>query len=119
MSIGTTECPDKNEISCDELGCYISGSYRHSQILINKAFEKFSIGHGQYVFMLFIYFNEGTSQIKLSRELGLDKTTTAKALKRLEAEGYIERRQNTDDKRYYELYRQALVMKFFRRCGLR
>ena len=89
MSIGKTECPDKNEISCDELGCYISGSYRHSQILINKAFEKFSIGHGLYVFMLFIYFNEGTSQIKPSRELGLDKTTTAKALKRLEADDFL------------------------------
>jgi len=104
MNIEWRECPEKNGISCDVLGRYISGTYRHSQILINRAFEKFNIGHGQYIFMLFVYFNEGVSQKEVSRELGLDKTTTAKALKRLESEGYLERRQCSEDKRYYELY---------------
>ena len=104
MSVEWGKCPEKNGISCDVLGRYISGAYRHSQVLINKAFEQFDIGHGQYFFMLFVYFNEGVSQKEVSRELGLDKTTTAKALKRLESIGYIERRQSKTDKRFYELY---------------
>lgn len=108
MNLEWDECPEKNGISCDILGRYISGTYRHSQILINRAFEKFNIAHGQYIYMLFIYFNEGVSQKDVSRELGLDKTTTAKALKHLEERGYIERRQSTEDKRFYELYVTAL-----------
>jgi len=108
MSIEWRECPEKNGISCDVLGRYISGTYRHSQVLINRAFEKFKIGHGQYIYMLFVYFNEGVSQKDVSRELGLDKTTTAKALKHLEGQGYIERRQSVEDKRFYELYMTKL-----------
>jgi len=108
MNIEWNECPEKNGISCDVLGRYISGTYRHSQILINRAFEKFKIGHGQYIYMLFIYFNEGVSQKDVSRELGLDKTTTAKALKHLEGLGYIERKQSDNDKRFYELYMTKL-----------
>lgn len=104
MSIEWGRCPEKNGLNCDILGRYISGAYRHSQILINRAFEKFNIAHGQYFFMLFVYFNEGVSQKDVSRELGVDKTTTAKALKHLEEIGYIERVQSVTDKRYYELY---------------
>lgn len=97
-------CPNEGEINNDFLGRYIAGACRYSQILINKAFEQFGIAHGQYLFMFFIYFNEGVSQKIVSRELGVDKTTAAKALKFLEKLGYIKRIQSESDKRFYELY---------------
>ncbi len=47
---------------------------------------------------------EGLSQKKLSEELLIDKTTTAKAIGKLEAEGYVHREVDPTDKRHHRLY---------------
>ena len=46
----------------------------------------------------------GISQKDLAEKLKKDKTTIAKAIKRMESAGYIERRRDEIDKRVYKLY---------------
>ncbi|PTM58737.1 MarR family winged helix-turn-helix transcriptional regulator [Desmospora activa] len=85
-------------------GKYISAIYRHLQILISDRLQPYRIGSGQYIFLLTIAKKEGISQKALSKELLIDKTTTAKAIKKLEAEGYVQRETDPNDKRYHLLY---------------
>lgn len=86
------------------IGKRISMLYRHSQIYINDRLKKYNIGSGQYMFLLNLYENSGINQDHLSELLMIDKATTARAIKKLEKEGYVLRKVNSQDKRSYEIY---------------
>ena len=88
----------------ESFGRYISAIYRHMQILINHELSQFGIGSGQYVFLGEIARNEGISQKELSKIIQIDKTTTTKAMKKLEEEGYIYRIPDPSDNRYNNLH---------------
>lgn len=88
----------------DSFGRYISVIYRHLQILLNHHLKPYGIGSGQYIFLSAIHGNQGISQKDLTNLIKIDKTTTAKALKKLEENGFVYRVHDADDKRYYKLY---------------
>ncbi|WP_432408955.1 MarR family winged helix-turn-helix transcriptional regulator [Wukongibacter sp. M2B1] len=88
----------------ESFGKYIGAIYRHQQIIINQKLKPYGIGSGQYIFLIKIYENEGISQKELSKLISIDKTTTAKAIKKLEEEVYIYRIKDPEDKRYHKLY---------------
>ncbi|MGQ7871627.1 MarR family winged helix-turn-helix transcriptional regulator [Bacillus sp. 1A] len=85
-------------------GRYISAIYRHLQILTTARLQPYRIGSGQYIFLMVLAEKEGISQKALSEELLIDKTTTAKAIRKLEAEGYVQREIDPTDNRYNLLY---------------
>ena len=86
------------------IGRWISILFRCGQGFANKRFEKFNFGSGQYIFLLNLYRKDGISQEEISEHLKIDKATTAKALKRLESDGYITRTVDEFDKRAYKVY---------------
>lgn len=88
----------------ESYGKYISAIYRHLQILIAAELAPFRIGSGQYIFLMAIANKERITQKALSEELLIDKTTTAKAIAKLEAEGYVRRESDPADNRYHLLY---------------
>jgi DNA-binding MarR family transcriptional regulator len=88
----------------ESYGKYISAIYRHLQILIAAELAPYRIGSGQYIFLLVIAHKERITQKALSEELLIDKTTTAKAIAKLEAEGYVRREPDPADNRYHLLY---------------
>lgn len=59
------------------------------------------LGAGQVLFLTKLHENRDVSQDELSELLCFDKGTTAKALKKLEEDGYILRRRDETDKRGY------------------
>lgn len=85
-------------------GQYISAIYRHMQILISAELAPYRIGSGQYIFLMAIAFQQPITQKALSKKLLIDKTTTAKAITKLEAEGYVRREADPADNRYQLLY---------------
>ncbi|MFH5183787.1 MarR family winged helix-turn-helix transcriptional regulator [Paenibacillus sp. TAB 01] len=85
-------------------GQYISAIYRHMQILISAELAPYRIGSGQYIFLMAIAFRQPITQKALSEVLLIDKTTTAKAIAKLEAEGYVWREADPADNRYNLLY---------------
>lgn len=83
---------------------HISVLYRYGQSYIAKRLELFNIGSGQYVFLMALYRKGGISQEELSNYLKIDKGTTAKAIKKLEEEGYLVRDIDLRDKRAYKVF---------------
>lgn len=86
------------------IGRWISILYRYRQNYLSKRLEPFNIGSGQYFFLLVLSKNNGISQEGLSDYLKIDKATTAKAIKKLEEEGYVTRAVDNADKRAYQVY---------------
>ncbi|GAA3400228.1 MarR family winged helix-turn-helix transcriptional regulator [Paenibacillus hodogayensis] len=85
-------------------GQYISAIYRHMQVLITSELAPYRIGSGQYIFLMAIALQQPITQKELSEKLLIDKTTTAKAISKLEAEGYVWREADPADNRYHLLY---------------
>ncbi len=63
-----------------------------------------NISRGQYIYILYLYENEGANQYDISQSLLIDKTTVAKALKKLEANKLIMRKTDPRDKRRVKVY---------------
>lgn len=90
-----------NDIS---FGKYISVLYRYTQIIINHQLKEYGLGSGQYLFLIAIAKSPGINQKELTARMMNDKATTAKALSKLEALGYIERKKDEADRRYYKIF---------------
>ncbi len=88
----------------DPLGKYISTIYRHAMMYANKYLKPFNISGGQLSFLLALFEHNGITQEELSKYLNIDKSTTAKAIKSLEQNGYITRKTSEQDKRAYNVY---------------
>lgn len=88
----------------ESIGRYSAAIYRLSQSIFNNRLKELDISSGQYDFFLVIAKNEGISQKELGDRLYVEKSTTAKAVKHLEAKGYIYKKQVMKDKRYSSLY---------------
>lgn len=92
---------------CNEnrhLGKYISQLYRKGSVFINREVDKFGIGSGQFMFLLEVYIQDGKNQEEISERLKIDKGTTARALKKLEEQGFITREKDECDKRSNKIY---------------
>ncbi|MBU7018523.1 MAG: MarR family transcriptional regulator [Theionarchaea archaeon] len=86
------------------LGRFISCIYRYTQMYIGKELEKYRIGSGQFSFLMTLYRRDGITQEDLANLLHVDKATSARAVKNLEKEGYIARKEDAEDKRKYRVF---------------
>lgn len=83
----------------------ISAIYRYSQTYIGRNIRKYRIGQGQWAFLTQLLFNyDGITQEELSEILNIDKANTARALKKLESEGYVYREEDPKDSRKKLVY---------------
>jgi DNA-binding MarR family transcriptional regulator len=81
------------------IGKYISIIYRQGKCYINKKLEPYGIGSGQFIFLSILYHKDGIRQEEIADFLHIDKGTTARAIRRLEEEGYIYRKIDSKDHR--------------------
>jgi len=87
-----------------ELVQTISILYRYQVIILNQRLANYGIKTGLAPFILSILNSPGISQIKLSRELCIDKATTTKAVTKLIQGDFIEKVSDQKDKRAFKLY---------------
>lgn len=66
-------------------------------------YKQFNLQKGQYLFITRVCENPGINFIELSNMLKVDKTTTTKAVKKLVDIGYLNKKQDENDKRGYDL----------------
>ncbi len=92
------------EEECRQIGRYISQLYRKGSTFINKGVSKYGIGSGQFMFLLELYIKDGKNQEEIAEALKMDKGTTARALKKLEEEGFVTRIKDVNDKRANKIY---------------
>lgn len=83
----------------------ISAIYRYSQTYIGRNIRHYNIGQGQWAFLTQLLFNyDGITQEELSEILNINKANTARALKKLEDEGYVHRVEDPNDARKKIVY---------------
>ncbi len=86
------------------IGRYISHLYRNGQTFINRELDKYNISSGQFMFLLELYNEDGKNQEEISENIKIDKTTTTRAIKKLEERGFIYRIKDENDKRANKIY---------------
>lgn len=77
---------------------------RCSQTISDIEFREIQLEKGQYILVVRICENPGISQEELSNMIKVDRTTVAKAIKKLVEKGYVEKIANKNDRRSWGLY---------------
>ena len=70
----------------------------------NIEFKEFDLTKGQYLYVVRICENPGMIQEKLADMIMVDRTTAARAIKKLEMNGFIEKRNDAHNKKIKKLY---------------
>ncbi len=72
---------------------------------MSRELKPYGFGWGDYDFLMMLYYGkEGVSQENLAKILTVSKTTSMRAIKKLESEGYIFRKRDENDRRAYKIY---------------
>jgi DNA-binding MarR family transcriptional regulator len=86
------------------LGKWISVLYRCRKSYASRMLEPYGITGCQYLYLLVLHRSNGLSQEKISDALKIDKTTTAKAIRKLEDNGFVKRDSDASDKRVNNVF---------------
>lgn len=70
----------------------------------NIEFKDLDLTRGQYLYLVRIYENPGIIQEKLAEMIKVDRTTAARAIKKLEMQGFIQKRPDEQNKKIKKLY---------------
>ncbi|MFE3974388.1 MULTISPECIES: MarR family winged helix-turn-helix transcriptional regulator [unclassified Peribacillus] len=70
----------------------------------NIEFKEFDLTKGQYLYLVRICENPGIIQEKLAEMIKVDRTTAARAIKKLEIQGFIEKKNDEGNKKIKKLY---------------
>ena len=66
----------------NSIATYVEQLARMIETIYEDTLTDTSLNRGQYAYILYLYENEGANQYDISRDLLIDKTTVAKALKK-------------------------------------
>jgi DNA-binding MarR family transcriptional regulator len=86
------------------VGRIVSCIHRFTHIHLNNELEPYNIGIGQLHFLMKLYKKDGINQEMLAHCLQTDKATSARAIEKLEKEGFVKRKIDQTDKRAYKIY---------------
>ena len=78
----------------------------------NIEFKEVDLTRGQYLYLVRICENPGIIQEKLAEMIKVDRTTTARAIKKLESNGMIERLEDKENKKLYPTKKGAEIYPF-------
>lgn len=70
----------------------------------NIEFKEYELTKGQYLYLVRICENPGIFQDKLAEMIKVDRTTAARAIKKLEIQGFIEKREDDHNKKIKKLF---------------
>ncbi|WP_400247692.1 MarR family winged helix-turn-helix transcriptional regulator [Niallia sp. JL1B1071] len=70
----------------------------------NIEFKEHNLTKGQYLYLVRICENPGIIQEKLSEMIKVDRTTAARAIKKLEINGFIEKKDDQHNKKIKKLF---------------
>jgi DNA-binding MarR family transcriptional regulator len=70
----------------------------------NIEFKEYDLTKGQYLYLVRICENPGIIQEKLAEMIKVDRTTAARAIKKLEMQGFIDKRDDDSNKKIKKLF---------------
>lgn len=77
---------------------------RALESISNIEFKEFDLTKGQYLYLVRICENPGIIQEKLAEMIKVDRTTAARAIKKLEMNGFIEKKDDQQNKKIKKLF---------------
>lgn len=78
--------------------------HRALDSIANIEFKDFALTRGQYLYLVRIVENPGIIPDKLAEMIKVDRTTTARAVKKLEDTGFIEKKSDEQNKKIKRLF---------------
>ena len=72
--------------------------------IANIEFKEYDLTRGQYLYLIRICENPGIIQEKLADMIKVDRTTAARAIKKLEANGFIEKRADAANRKIKRIF---------------
>lgn len=70
----------------------------------NIEFKEYDLTRGQYLYLVRICENPGIIQEKLAEMIKVDRTTAARAIKKLELNGFIEKKDDEHNKKIKKIF---------------
>ncbi|MEC0184644.1 MarR family transcriptional regulator [Paenibacillus peoriae] len=70
----------------------------------NIEFKEYDLTKGQYLYLVRICENPGIIQEKLAEMIKVDRTTASRAIKKLEINGFIEKKEDNHNKKIKKLF---------------
>ncbi|ULT59293.1 MarR family transcriptional regulator [Neobacillus drentensis] len=70
----------------------------------NIEFKEYDLTKGQYLYLVRICENPGIIQEKVAEMIKVDRTTAARAIKKLEMNGFIEKKDDANNKKIKKLF---------------
>lgn len=70
----------------------------------NIEFKEYNLTKGQYLYLVRICENPGIIQERLAEMIKVDRTTAARAIKNLEIQGFIEKREDKHNQKIKKLF---------------
>lgn len=70
----------------------------------NIEFKEYDLTKGQYLYLVRICENPGIIQEKVAELIKVDRTTAARAIKKLEMNGFIEKKEDDQNKKIKKLF---------------
>ena len=84
-------------------GALLSILYRNHHIYLNTALKPYGLSAGQFPALMFLYHHPGCMQEDITRHFTIDKGTVARAIQRLEEEGYVTKETDPENRRAVQL----------------
>lgn len=94
MKVDTPETPTSNFRRNEVAGVFIS----------NIEFKEYELTKGQYLYLVRICENPGIIQEKLAEMIKVDRTSAARAIKKLELNGFIQKEKDNHNKKIKRLF---------------
>ncbi len=79
----------------------------------NIEFKEYDLTKGQYLYLVRVCENPGIIQEKLAEMIKVDRTTAARAIKKLVINGFIEKREDPQNKKNKKLFPTVEGQKVF------
>ena len=70
----------------------------------NIEFKEYALTKGQYLYLVRIFENPGIIQERLAEMIKVDRTTASRAIKKLEINGFIEKKVDESNKKVNKLF---------------
>ncbi len=86
------------------LGGLISYLLRAQAAFYTQRLKPYNISYGQFPFLMVLYHKDGVNQETIAKKLLFNKATIARAIDKLEREGYVYRRQDERDARANRIF---------------
>ena len=70
----------------------------------NVLLKPHDITHGYTYFLMELYDQDGLTQTELQKAIGIEQPTVVRTLDRMERDGFIVRKQSTNDRRVFNIH---------------